>query len=199
MQSSGMDARQNEIGDERNEPADDVGESDRIGACKSSLGIRTLETELELHHKVHPRFWPALKGTDDWLDLGSAQSVRCEELLNFPNLGVRNLRHLRLFAQPLFFVVFRIAPGGEVSAQTHCDRSRSNFCQTRGHDDSTRGNRSGESRCQSKRNREAIGHADHDVTNTVGTGKMAFDVTRGWQVLVRAHIEREYLSAHLEE
>ena len=76
----------------------------------------------------------------------------------------------------LGFEVFGVGSSGQVAAQSHRDRPGSDFGQARRDDDSARRHGARQARCESKRNGEAVRHADHDVADGRRGGEVFLDV-----------------------
>ena len=73
-------------------------------------------------------------------------------------------------------VVFGVALGREVAAETHGDRTSSYFGEAGEDDDVGGGDGSGETGGEGKRHGETAGEADDDVANGFGGFEVSFDV-----------------------
>ncbi len=63
--------------------------------------------------------------------------------------------------------MFRIRFRGQVTAETHGDRTGGDFCENRGNNDAGAGfrERAGQAGGQGEGHRQAVGHADDDVAH----------------------------------
>ena len=84
--------------------------------------------------------------------------------------------HFRPLARQFAGVMLGVAPGGEVTAQAHGDRSRRDLGQSRGHDDPRRGHRAGQPCRQRKWHRQPVRHPDDNVSNDIARGEVPLDV-----------------------
>ena len=79
-----------------------------------------------------------------------------------------------MLAESFAGVVFGVAAGSEVAAQSHGDGAGGDLRQAGDHHDVAGGDGAGESGGQREGNGESIGHADDHVANLLAAGEMLF-------------------------
>src|SRR2546421_8002382 len=99
---------------------------------------------------------------------------------HFAHFFFRNLFYFPMLSFAFLRVMFGVTPGGQVTAEPHRDRPGGDLSETCRHDDAGAVDGPGQSRRERKRNRQPIGHANHDVTNGFAGGEVSFNVSRLW-------------------
>src|ERR1043165_4367505 len=105
-----------------------------------------------------------------------------EDLRDFAHVLVRDLDDFTFLTLAFFRVVFRVALRGEVTAQSHRNRSGSNLGEPGGDNNAGGIDGARQAGSQSKRNSQSVGHSDDDVADGFTGGKVTFDVTSLWHI-----------------
>ena len=136
---------------EWNQAADDIGAGDHYRARAGALRIGTLQAELETHHEVDPLLRLPRHRFHDGCDVLVGDAVLAEDIRHFFHLLARNLADLLLLSPFLGSIVFGIALGSEIAAESHGNRAGGDFGQSGSDDDARLLDRPGEAGSQRER------------------------------------------------
>jgi hypothetical protein len=106
------------------------------------------------------------------------QAIALEDLLDLAGFHVRHRLDLRFLPPPLARIMLRLAAAREVAAKTHRDRAGRDLGQARGDHQVADRDSSGDAGSEGERNRKAIRHAHHDVTNGVAGREVLLGMLR---------------------
>ena len=134
------------------------------------------KAELKAHHEVDPGGRVLFERIENGCGAGAVDRVLFEDLVDLFFFVAGALDDLALFALSFGHVVFGIAARGEIAAEAHGDRARSDLCKAGEDNDVRRGDGSGEAGGKSEGDSESIGEADDDVANGFSGLEVSFDV-----------------------
>ncbi len=142
-----------------------VGKRNRQRAPARSVGVRFLKPELQTHHEVYQGLGLTLERFEHRLAFLPFDPVLLEDLINLFFFIPRALYNFTLLADALTGVVLCIPLSGEEASEPHGNRSGGDLGQPGEHHQMRRADRARESGRKGKGNRQAVGHANHDIAD----------------------------------